>query len=116
MLCYVLCHRHPPCKPFKHFLSLIINISKVDVQFAACQQVGVKHFAVIFQIAKMPLTPYPDWFLFFLRLIISGDKVIITDQFIFQLRAFACNILFHKNRLLNVLYCTMKICTKKNSI
>ena len=29
LLCYVLCHRHPPCKPFKHFLSLIINFTYI---------------------------------------------------------------------------------------
>ena len=68
--------------------------------FAACQQVGVKHFAVIFQIAKMSLPPYPDWLLFFLRLIVSGDKVIVTDKLIFQPCAFIRDKSFHSYNLL----------------
>ena len=34
-------------QPLKHLLSLPVNIHKIAVQFAACQQVGVKRFAVI---------------------------------------------------------------------
>ena len=34
-------------QPLKHLLSLPVNIQKIAVQFAACQQVGVKRFAVI---------------------------------------------------------------------
>ena len=85
------------------FLSLSINIRKIDVQFAACQQIGVEYFAVIFQIAKMTLSPYPDWLLIFLRLIISGYNLIVTDQLIFQPCAFIYNVLFHKNSLLKSL-------------
>lgn len=79
LLRYALRRSHLTYQLFEHFLSLPINIRKAVVQFATCQQVDIKHFAVIFQIAKMPLSSYSDWLLFFLRLIISGDKVIITD-------------------------------------
>ena len=50
----------------------------------------------------MPLSPYPDW-LIFLRLIISDNQVIVTDQFIFQPCAFIGNVLFHFLRPGNIL-------------
>ena len=47
----------------------------------------------------MPLSPYPDW-LIFLRLVLPGDQIIVSNQFIFQPCAFICDKSLHLyNRL-----------------
>lgn len=49
-------------QPKKQLLGLPINICKITIQLAASQQIGIEYFAVFFQIAKMPLSPYPDMY------------------------------------------------------
>ena len=58
------------------------------------QQVGIAYTVMLLEIAEVPLPPCPDW-LIFLRLIISDNQIIVTDQFIFQPCAFIGNVLFH---------------------
>lgn len=84
--------------PKKKRLRLPVNIRKIGIQFAICQQVGIAHTAMLLEIAEMPLPPYPDWPIF-LRLIIPGNQVIVTDQFIFQPCASIGNIVLHHQRL-----------------
>ena len=45
-------------QPKKHIFRLFVNIRKITVQLATCEQVGIKHFAVLFEIAQVPLSPY----------------------------------------------------------
>ena len=87
--------------PKKKRLRLPVNIRKIGIQFAICQQVGIAHTAMLLEIAEMPLPPYPDWPIF-LRLIIPGNQVIVTDQFIFQPSAFIGDksLSFHSYNLL----------------
>ena len=47
-------------QPREHFFRLLVQISKVVVELAACQQFGVNGLVVLFQILQMPLSPYPD--------------------------------------------------------
>lgn len=59
----MLCHLFYQLK--KHILCLFINISKIAVQPAACEQIGVKYPAVLFEIAQVPLSPYANVLFFF---------------------------------------------------
>jgi len=51
-------------QPKKKLICLSVNIRKIGVQFATCQQSGISHTAMLLEIAEMPLSPYPDWPLF----------------------------------------------------
>ena len=70
-------------QPKKKFLCLPVNIRKIGIQFAAGQQIGISHTVVLPEIAEMPLPPYPDWPIF-LRLIIPGNQIIVSNQLILQ--------------------------------
>ena len=86
-------------QPKKKLLRLSVNVRKIGVQFTTCQQSGISHTAMLLEIAEMPLPPYPDW-LIFLRLIIPGNQVIVSNQFIFQPCAFIRDKSFHSYNLL----------------
>ena len=47
-------------QPKKKLLCLSVNVRKIGVQFATCQQSGISHTAMLLEIAEMPLPPYPD--------------------------------------------------------
>ena len=47
-------------QPRKHFLCLPINVSKVTVHVTACQQIVLAHFAILFEIPQVSLSPYAD--------------------------------------------------------
>lgn len=51
----------------EQFFCLPIYVGEVAVQLAAGQQVGIAYTMMFLEIPKMPLTPYPDMYLFFLR-------------------------------------------------
>ena len=93
-----ICICHLLYQPKKKFLCPSVDIRKIGVQFATCQQSGISHTAMLLEIAEMPLSPYPDWLLFF-RLIISDDQVIVSDQFILQPGAFICDKALHPYNL-----------------
>lgn len=61
------------CKPKKKFLCLSVNICEIGVHFAAGQQVGIAYTVMLLEIAEVPLSPYSDWLLFLLWLIVPGD-------------------------------------------
>ena len=86
-------------QPKKKLLCLSVNVRKIGVQFAAGQQVGIAHTAMLLEIAAMPLPPYPDWPIF-LRLIIPGNQIIVSNQLILQPRAFICDKSFLSYNLL----------------
>ena len=86
-------------QPKKKLLCLSVNVRKIGVQFATCQQVGIAHTAMLLEIAEMPLPPYPDW-LIFLRLILPGNQIIVSNQFIFQPSAFIRDKSLHSYNLL----------------
>ena len=44
-------------QPKKHIFRLCVNIGKVTVQLTACEQIGIEYFAVLFEIAQVPLSP-----------------------------------------------------------
>ena len=62
---YALCLFYVFYKPFKAFLRLAVNVSKVGVQPAACEKIGVCNFAVLLQIVQMPLSPCAYGLFFF---------------------------------------------------
>ena len=84
-----LCICHLLYQPKKKFFCLSVNIHKIGIQFTAGQQIGISSTVALSEIAEMPLSPYPDWLLF--RLIVPGNQIIVTDQFIFQPCAFIGN-------------------------
>lgn len=45
--------RHLLYQPKKHIFRLLVNIRKITVQLAACEQAGVNHLAVLFEIAQV---------------------------------------------------------------
>lgn len=52
----------------KQLLCLFLNISKVRLQLAAYQQIGVKYLFMLPNIPHMPMSPYADMpFFFFVR-------------------------------------------------
>lgn len=93
-----LCICHLLYQPKKKLLCLSVNIRKMGVQFTAGQQVSIAHTAMLLEIAEMPLPPYPDWPLF-LRLIIPGNQIIVSNQFIFQPSAFIRDKSLHSYNL-----------------
>jgi len=54
-------------QPKKHILSLFVDICKVPVQFAFCEQGYIKPFSVRLNKLQMPLSPNADFDLFFSR-------------------------------------------------
>ena len=52
-------------QPKEQIFCLLVNIRKITVQLATCEQVGIKHFAVLFEIAQVPLSPYSNRLIFF---------------------------------------------------
>ena len=90
---------HLFCKPKKKFLCLSVNIRKIGIQFTAGQQIGISPTVMLLETAEMPLPPYPDWPIF-LRLIIPGNQIIVSNQFIFQPCAFICDKSLHLYNLL----------------
>ena len=66
-------------QPKKKLLCLSVNVRKIGVQFATCQQSGISHTAMLLEIAEVPLPPCPDW-LIFLRLIISDNQVTVCSS------------------------------------
>ncbi len=63
----------------------------------------------------MPLPPCPDW-LIFLWLIVPGNEIIVSNQFILQPCAFIGNVLFHHQRLHphNIDFCGFALATLIN--
>ena len=93
-----ICICHLLYQPRKKFLCPSVDIRKIGVQFATCQQSGISHTAMLLEIAEMPLSPYPDW-LIFLRLIIPGNQIIVSNQFLLQPGAFICDKALHPYNL-----------------
>ena len=75
------------------------DIRKIGIQFTAGQQVGIPHTMMLLEIAEVPLSPYPDW-LIFLRLIIPGNQIIVSNQLMLQTRAFIRDKSLHSYNLL----------------
>ena len=48
----------------KHFVCLLVDVGKVSVHLAACQQIEIKDLAILLDIPQMPLTPNADRLLF----------------------------------------------------
>ena len=94
-----LCICHLFYQSFEHLLCLPVNICKIGIQFTAGQQISISHTVALSEIAEMPLPPYPDWPIF-LRLIIPGNQIIVSNQLILQPRAFICDKSFLSYNLL----------------
>ena len=75
--------RHLFYKQVEHFFHIFVQIGKIAIQFAACQQIGLKHSSVLLDIAQAPLSPNTDWSGIFLRQYKAGD-IIIALPFIPQ--------------------------------
>lgn len=58
-----LCHLFYQSK--KHFLCLLVNVSKIAVQLATCEQGSIDCSFMLPQIAFVPLPPYADRLIFF---------------------------------------------------
>lgn len=69
-----LCICHLLYQPKKKLLCPSVNVRKIGVQFATCQQRGISHTAILPEIAEMPLPPYSDWPIF-LRLVLSSNQI-----------------------------------------
>ena len=78
------------------------DIRKIGIQLTAGQQVGVPHTIMLLEIAEVPLSPYSDWLLIFLRLVLPGDKVVVPDKLIVQACPFVCDDFFHCSVLLMI--------------
>ena len=78
------------------------DIRKIGVQFTAGQQVGVPRTMMLLEIAEVLLSPYSDWLLFLLRLVLPGDKVVVPDKLIVQACPFVCDDFFHCSVLLMI--------------
>ena len=78
------------------------DIRKIGIQFTAGQQVGVPHTMMLLEIAEVPLSPYSDWLLIFLRIVLPGDKVVVPDKLIVQACPFVCDDFFHCSVLLMI--------------
>ena len=87
-------------QPKKKFFCLPVNIRKIGVQFATCQQSGISHAAMLLEIAEVLLSPYSDWLLLLLQLVLPGNQIIVSNQLIFQPRAFIGDKSFHSYNLL----------------
>ena len=80
------------------------DIRKIGIQFTAGQQVGVPHTMMLLEIAEVLLSPYSDWLLFLLRLVLPGDKVVVPDKLIVQACPFVCDDFFHCS-VLPMIFC-----------
>ena len=60
MFCYALRLFHILNEPFKAFLRLPVDVSKIGVDFAAYKKIGVCNLAVLLQIVQMPLSCLSD--------------------------------------------------------
>lgn len=64
-------------QPRKQFFCLFVNICKITVQFAACEQRCVSRSFMFLQIVFVLLSPYADWLIFLFGWKgKSGDKII----------------------------------------
>ena len=63
-------------QPKEHILCLFVQISKVAVEFPAEKQAVIQSFMILADIPKMPLPPYADGQLFFLRDRQAGNVII----------------------------------------
>ena len=81
-------------QPKEHILCLIVDISKVSGQFAACQPIGIVDFVVLLDVAQMPFSPYPD---FNLRLLgqFQTRQIAIALQLVLNTRFLVINSFFH---------------------
>ena len=70
---FTLCHLL--YQPGKHFLCLLVNVSKVTIQITACEQSSIGRSFMFFQIAFVSLSPYADGLCFFGQFQI-GEKII----------------------------------------
>ena len=50
---------HALYEPFKAFLCLSVDVGKIGVKPAACEEIGVCNLTVLLQIVQMPLSPMP---------------------------------------------------------
>ena len=80
-------------QPREHILCLLVNIGKVIVQLTAYQQIGIEYLAMLFQIPQMPLSPYADKSA--LRLVLSGNQIVVPDKLILQACPFVCDEFLH---------------------
>jgi len=92
-------------QPKEHILCLLVDVGEVGGEFAACQQIGVSDFVVLFDVPQMPLAPYPD-----INLWLFGQlqtrQIIITLQFVVDTRFLVVNSLFHcSSTFHNILAC-----------
>ena len=82
----------------EHILRLIVQLSKVAVEFPVEEQPGIERLAVLPDIPQMPLSPYANRLLFFLRHRQAGN-VIIALQLIPKTVVFIINVLVHIRRV-----------------
>ena len=81
-------------KPREHFLCLPINVGKITVQLAACQQNVVTYPVILLQIPQMPLSQYADIRRSFFGQFQAG-KIVITLQFMPKPVFLVINVLVH---------------------
>ena len=51
-----LCLFHLLYKRFQTLLSLFVNVGKITIQLAACQQIHIQNFMVLFEMPSVPLS------------------------------------------------------------
>lgn len=92
-------------QPKEHILCLLVDVGEVGGEFAACQQIGVSDFVVLFDVPQMPLAPYPDFNLWLFGQL-QTRQIIITLHFVVDTRFLVVNSLFHcSSTFHNILAC-----------
>ncbi len=81
-------------QPRKHFLCLLVNVSKITIQLATGEQRGIQRLAVGFEIASVPLPPDTDVYLSFLRQFQAG-KIVVPLQLIPESVFLVVDVLLH---------------------
>lgn len=91
---YTLTLCHLLYQPRKHFLCLLINISKITVQLARCKQISVKDTLMLFDISQMALSPNADRLAFFFGEC-QARQIIIALLFVPKTVLYIINSVFH---------------------
>lgn len=63
-------------KSIKHFECFFVNVGKVSGEFAACQKISIKDWAVILEISQMSLATNTDFNLWLFGQLQIGQKII----------------------------------------
>ena len=80
-------------QPRKQCFCLLVKVCKVIVQLASSQQLGIQADLVLSDIPQVSLPPNADGSA--LRLVLSGNQIVVPDKLIAQACPFVCDEFLH---------------------